>query len=384
MQALRKFVAPELVMGQGAINLAGRYAVNFGAKRVLVVTDPGVQSVGWTARVVESLTAHGVQSVVFSDVSENPRSQQVMAGAKLYRECGCDVLVAVGGGSPMDCAKGIGIVAAEEEQRHVLDFEGVDKIDIPMPPLICIPTTSGSAADVSQFAIILDEKRHVKIAIISKMLVPDVSLLDPETLTTMSAELSACTGLDALTHAIEAYVSNAHFELADTMALEAIDRVAQYLLPSIAQPQQVELRNGMMLASLTAGLAFSNAILGAVHAMAHSLGGVADAPHGECNAILLGPVAAMNFSGAPERYREVAKRLHIVLPQDDKAAARALADGINALRRQAGLTRGLRELGVDRTQLRQLAENAMADPCMATNPRRVSVEEVLQLYEEIF
>lgn len=233
MQALRKFVAPELVMGQNAINLAGRYAVNFGAKRVMVVTDQGVQTCGWTARVVESLTAHGVQSVVFADVSENPRSQQVMAGAKLYRECGCDVLVAVGGGSPMDCAKGIGIVAAEEELRHVLAFEGVDKIDTPMPPLICIPTTSGSAADVSQFAIILDEKRHVKIAIISKMLVPDVSLLDPETLTTMSPELSACTGLDALTHAIEAYVSNAHFELADTMALEAIDRVAQYLLPSI-------------------------------------------------------------------------------------------------------------------------------------------------------
>lgn len=383
MQALRKFVAPELVMGQGAINLAGRYAINFGARRVLVVTDPGVQTCGWTARVVESLTAHGVQSVVFSAVSENPRSQQVMAGARLYRECGCDVLVAVGGGSPLDCAKGIGIVAAEGG-RHILAFEGVDKIDMPMPPLICIPTTSGSAADVSQFAIILDEQRHVKIAIISKMLVPDVSLLDPETLTTMSPELSACTGLDALTHAIEAYVSNAHFELADTLALEAIDRVAQYLLPSVEEPLNVELRNGMMLASLTAGLAFSNAILGAVHAMAHSLGGLADAPHGECNAILLGPVAAMNFSGAPERYREVAKRLHIALPVDDQAAAKALAEGINALRRQMGLVRGLRDLGVERSQLRQLAENAMADPCMATNPRRVSVEEVLRLYEEIF
>ena len=382
MQALRKFVAPELVMGQGAINLAGRYAMNFGARRVLVVTDPGVSACGWTDRVVRSLKDHGVPAVVFSGVSPNPRSEEVMAGAKLYREENCDVLVAVGGGSPMDCAKGIGIVVAEG--RHILEFEGVDQINLPMPPLVCIPTTSGSSADVSQFAIIMDEKRHVKIAIISKMLVPDVSLLDPQTLTTMSMELSACTGLDALTHAIEAYVSNAHFALSDMLALEAIERVAHYLLPSIAEPSNIELRNEMMLASLTAGMAFSNAILGAVHAMAHSLGGLADAPHGECNAILLGPVAAMNFSGAPERYREVGKRLGLVLPAEDKAAAEALATGIGELRQRAGLVRGLRELGVSKDQLRQLAENALADPCMETNPRQLSVEEVVSLYEKVY
>ena len=382
MQSLRKFVAPELVMGQGAIALAGRYAANFGARRVLVVTDPGVMACGWTDRVVKSLQDHGVQAVVFSQVSPNPRSAEVMDGALMYNGCGCDVLVAVGGGSPIDCAKGIGIAVAEG--RHVLAFEGVDKVTVPMPPLICVPTTSGSSADVSQFAIVMDEKRHVKIAIISKMLVPDVSLLDPETLTTMSPELSACTGLDTLTHAIEAYVSNANFALADMMALEAIERVGQFLLPSIADPLNVEKRNGMMLASLTAGLAFSNAILGAVHAMAHSLGGLVDAPHGECNAILLGPTVELNFSGAPDRYREVGKRLQIALPADDAAAAAALAEGIGALRRQAGLTRGLRDLGVAPTQLAQLAANALADPCMATNPRRLSVEEVVRLYEKVY
>ena len=382
MQPLRKFVAPELVMGQGAIDLAGRYAANFGARRVLVVTDPGVVACGWTDRAVLSLKKHGVQSTVFSGVSPNPRAEEVMAGAQLYQEQNCDVLVAVGGGSPMDCAKGIGIVVAEG--RPVLEFEGVDKISTPMPPLICIPTTSGSSADVSQFAIIMDKTRHMKVAIISKMLVPDVSLLDPEPLTTMPSKLAACTGLDALTHAIEAYVSNVHFSLSDMMALESIERVERYLLPSIDDPLNLELQNGMMLASLTAGMAFSNAILGAVHAMAHSLGGLADAPHGECNALLLGPVTAANFSGAPDRYREVAKRLGIVLPPDDEAAANKLADGIDELRRKTGLVRRLRDLGVSKDQLPKLAENALADPCMATNPKLLSVEEVIGLYEKVY
>ena len=382
MQPLRKFVAPELVMGQGAIDLAGRYAVNFGARRVLVVTDPGVAACGWTDRATHSLKKYGVQSVVFSGVSPNPRSEEVMAGAQLYQEQNCDVLVAVGGGSPMDCAKGIGIVVAEG--RPVLEFEGVDKISTPMPPLICIPTTSGSSADVSQFAIIMDKNRHMKVAIISKMLVPDVSLLDPEPLTTMPSKLAACTGLDTLTHAIEAYVSNVHFALSDMMALEAIERVGRYLLPSIDDPLNLELQNGMMLASLTAGMAFSNAILGAVHAMAHSLGGLADAPHGECNALLLGPVTAANFSGAPERYREVARRLGIDLPSDDETAANTLADGIGELRRKTGLVRRLRDLGVSKDQLPKLAANALADPCMATNPKPLGVEEVTGLYEKVY
>lgn len=381
MQPLRKFVAPELVMGQGAVDLAGRYAVNFGARRVMLVTDPGVAACGWTDRAALSLKKYGVQSVVFSGVSPNPRSEEVTAGAQLYQEQNCDVLVAVGGGSPMDCAKGIGIVVAEG--RPVLEFEGVDKISTPMPPLICIPTTSGSSADVSQFAIIMDKNRRMKVAIISKMLVPDVSLLDPEPLTTMPSNLAACTGLDALTHAIEAYVSNVHFALSDMMALEAIERVGRYLLPSIDDPLNLELQNGMMLASLTAGMAFSNAILGAVHAMAHSLGGLADAPHGECNALLLGPVTAANFSGAPERYREVAKRLGIALPSDDEAA-NTLADGIGELRRKTGLVRRLRDLGVSQDQLPGLAANALADPCMATNPRSLSVEEVINLYEKVY
>lgn len=382
MLQLRKFVAPELVAGPGAIGLAGRYAANFGARRALVVSDAGVIACGWTQKVIASLQEGGVATVVFSDLSSNPRAAEVMTGAALYRAHGCDVLVAVGGGSAIDCAKGIGIVVAEG--RSVLAFEGVDKLDVPTPPLVCVPTTSGSAADVSQFAIILDEPQRRKVAIVSKMLVPDVSLLDPETLTTMPADVSAFTGLDALTHAIEAYVSNAHFSLTDMMALEAVERVRRFLLPSLAEPLNVDYRNGMMLASLNAGMAFSNAILGAVHAMAHSLGGETDAPHGECNALLLGPVVEQNFCAAPDRYREIARRLGLTLPAAEPKAAAALADGLERLRRQAGLTRSLRDLGVSRKQLRRMMENALADPCMATNPRRYSAEEVVRIYEQVY
>ncbi len=382
MPQLRKFVAPELVIGPGASALAGRYAANFGARRALVVSDAGVTACGWTQKVVGSLQETGVQAAVFSAVSPNPRSAEVLAGAAFYRDHNCDVLVAVGGGSAIDCAKGIGIAVAEG--RPVLEFEGVDKIGVPIPPLVCVPTTSGSAADVSQFAIVLDEKRCRKVAIVSKMLVPDVSLLDPETLTTMTSAVSAYTGLDALTHAVEAYVSNAHFSLTDMMALEAIERVKRYFLPSLAEPFNIEHRQGMMLASLNAGMAFSNAILGAVHAMAHSLGGAADAPHGECNALLLGPVVERNFSAEPARYREIARRLGLHLPASDQKAAGALCAGLEELRRQAGLVRNLRDLGISRSQLRRMAENALADPCMATNPRRLSIGEVVQLYEQVF
>ena len=204
---LRKFLAPEFVFGQNASLLAGRYAANLGCKKLLLVSDPGVSAAGWTALVERSLGEYGLKSQIFLEVSENPRDHQVMAGAELYLAKGCDMLLAVGGGSPMDCAKGIGIVVGNG--GNILDFEGADNVPLPGPPLICVPTTAGSSADVSQFAIINDTVRKVKIAIVSKVLVPDVALIDPLLSTTMSPELTANTGLDALTHAVEAYVSNA-------------------------------------------------------------------------------------------------------------------------------------------------------------------------------
>jgi alcohol dehydrogenase class IV len=237
---LRKFVAPEFVFGNGARLLVGRYAANLGASRVLVVTGPAVIAAGWAKEITDNLEDEGVSCVVFSEISPNPREQEVMAGAAVYEREGCDAIVAVGGGSPMDCAKGIGIVSSNK--RHILTFKGVDQVPIPSPPLICIPTTSGTSADVSQFAIIVDTQNKVKVAIVSKAVVPDVALIDPATTVTMSDYLTACTGMDALVHAMEAYVSNAHSPITDLHALEAVRLVAGNMIRAIQHPDDMETR----------------------------------------------------------------------------------------------------------------------------------------------
>jgi alcohol dehydrogenase class IV len=305
-----------------------------------------------------------------------------MAGAQRYRDSACDVLVAVGGGSPMDCAKGIGIVGTSG--RHILEFEGVDQVSAPMPPLVCVPTTAGTSADVSQFAIVTDSQSRVKVAIISKAVVPDTAILDPEVLTTMDPYLTACTGMDALVHAIEAYVSNANAPLTDLQALDAVRLVGENLLRSIREPASLEFREKMMLGSLEAGFAFSNASLGAVHAMAHSLGGLLDLPHGECNALLLEHVVRFNFESAQARYRKVAAALGIgeARSEDAEACRGALCGHIRALRTSAGITGSLAERGVSPADIPDLAANAMRDACMVTNPRVPGQRDIEEIYEE--
>lgn len=378
---LRKFVAPEFVFGLKARFLAGQYVRNFAVNRVLLVSDPGVAAAGWTEDVMDSLRESGVEYSVFDRVSPNPRNDEVMAGAEAYRDCGCQAIVAVGGGSPMDCAKGIGIVSSN--LAHINEFEGADRIPVPGPPLICIPTTAGSSADVSQFAIIGDPERKVKMAIVSKMLVPDAALIDSETLVTMPPYLTACTGMDALSHAIEAYVSNANSPVTDMHALEAIRLIGSYLLPSIYDPHNLEWRGKMMLASLLAGLAFSNAILGTVHAMAHSLGGLLDLAHGECNAILLQHVIDYNFQAVPERYIAVGEALDLKMrgmPAED--SKQVLLQAIRHLQNEAGVGRSLTDLGVQKADLPALAEKAVQDVCMATNPRSAGRKEIEEIYEK--
>jgi len=376
---LRKFVAPEFVFGAGARHLAGRYAKNFGGSRVLVVTDPEVMAAGWAGQVIESLGAGGVPYTLFSQVTPNPKDSEVMAGAELYRQERCGVIVAVGGGSPMDCAKGIGIVSSN--RQHILEFEGVDKVEIPGPPLICIPTTAGTSADVSQFAIITDRQRRVKIAIISKAVVPEVALIDPVTTTTMDAALTACTGLDALVHAFEAFVSTAQSPITDLHALEAIRLVTAHLPTAIANPADLKARSPMMLASLHAGLAFSNASLGLVHAMAHSLGGWLDFPHGEANALLLDHVVSFNFDAVPERYRRIGVAMGLELEGTPPAEVKAaLIGAVQRLRTAAGISHTLGQKGVRADDIPHLAAAALRDACLATNPRQPRQRDIETIY----
>lgn len=378
---LRKFVAPETVFGVGALTIAGQYAHKFGIMRPLVVTDQGVLEAGWADKVMASLEAFDIEGVLFTGVSPNPRSEEVMAGAMAYIENQCDGLVAVGGGSPMDCAKGIGIVVSNG--GHILDYEGVDKIIVPMPPLICIPTTAGTSADVSQFAIINDTERKTKVAIISKTIIPDVALIDPQTLMTKSPYLVACTGMDAIAHAIEAFVSNAHSAMSDLHALEAVRLVYANLKSSLENPEDMELRAKTMLGSMQAGLAFSNASLGAVHAMAHSLGGYKDLPHGECNAMLLPHVIDFNFTAAPERFKAVAETMGLDSRGMSTSEVRAwLLHAMTALRDSLGIDEHLAAKGIRANDIPVLSKKAILDPCLVTNPKTATSRDIQVIYEE--
>lgn len=381
ISALRKFVSPEIVFGNGSRKAVANFASNFGARHVFLVSDPGVQKAGWVGEIQDLLTAEGLKVTVFTGVSANPKVDEVMTGAELYRSSGCDVIVAIGGGSPMDCAKGIGIVSAHG--RNILEFEGVDTITTPAPPMILIPTTAGTSADVSQFAIISDPDRRFKFSIISKAVVPDVSLIDPEVTETMDTFLTACTGVDAMVHAIEAFVSTGAGPLTDTNALEAIRLINRNLEPLVQNIANTELRERIMLASMQAGLAFSNAILGAVHAMSHSLGGYLDLPHGLCNAMLLEHVVAYNYNSAEDRFQRVAEAMDI----DTRGMSRSeikkrLMGRIITLKRAVGLEAKLAKLGVTISDIPYLSGFALQDPCIMTNPRKSSRRDVEVVYEE--
>ena len=363
---------------------------------MLVVTDPGLVKAGWTEKVEARLREAELDFERYDAVSPNPRDTEVMAGARFYRESHCDMIIAIGGGSPMDCAKGIGVVAANE--GHVLDYEGVDQVPVPMPPLVCIPTTAGTAADVSQFAIILDSNKSNKIAIISKGVVPDVSLIDPNTACTMDAELSAATGMDALTHAIEAYVSNAASPITDLHALEAIRYLVSNLETTISHPDDLTARAGTMMGSLMAGLAFSNASLGLVHAMAHALGGLLDLPHGLCNSLLLEHVIAYNHDAAPDRYRQILSVIsgnlkmgagQRVKPYETSVAGSTrdelsrLLELLIEFRLRLGLKGRLTDKPVPASLIDSLAAQALVDPCLATNPRIASKADIATLYKAL-
>lgn len=379
---LRKFLAPEFIFGEDSRKLVGQYARNLGARNVLIVTDPQIIECGWVKEVAEALEKENIGCEIFSDISPNPRDSQVMLGTQHYVQKKCNVIVAIGGGSVIDCAKGIGIVASNH--RHILDFEGVDMVPVPIPPLICIPTTGGSSADVSQFAIINNTIEKIKIAIISKSVVPDIALVDPVTLTSLNPYITAYTGIDALVHAMEAYVSNASSVFTDMHALQAIELITGSLPECVRNPGNTELRSKVMQGSLHAGLAFSNASLGCVHALAHSMGGYLDLPHGVCNARLLPGVVEYNFDFAKPRYHQIYKVLmrskNSRISTDTKSSLKkAVTDFIM----ETGLVFKPGETGIAGENIGIIATHAIKDPCNATNPRSPSVKDMEILLEEV-
>jgi len=377
--AFSKYLVPEVVFGWGALSEAGYAARRLGARRPFVVTDEGVARAGWARELARHLADVGLVATSWQEMTPNPKDHEVAAGAAVYRASGCDVIIGLGGGSVIDAAKAIAVVASNGGE--ILDYEGVDRVTAAIPPTVMCPTTAGTGADVSQFAVITDTARRVKATLIGRALVPDISLTDPRLLTTMPADLAAATGLDALTHGVEAYVSRAAGPLTDVHALHAIGLIAGSLRRTLTHPDDVDARTAMAQASLEAGLAFTNAILGATHAMSHQVGGLLDLPHGVVNGVLLPHVIRFNARTAPARFGAVARALGVdTTGMAAGTAAEAAADAVAALAADLGCPAGLAELGVTAADVDTLSVTTLADACLSTNPRDASQADVAELF----
>lgn len=376
---LLKFHAPEIVFGVDSMVEAAHAAIRLGALRPLLVTDAGLIEAGWAAEMESHLRAQCIDACVWSGLTPNPKDHEISAGYEFYRSRGCDVLIAVGGGSVIDAAKGVAILAANG--GNILDFEGVDKVTMPIPPLVVVPSTSGTGADVSQFCIITDTARATKITILGRALVPNTTIIDPRLLTTMPAWLNAATGLDALTHGVEAFVSLGHNQLTDHHALRAVVMVADNLIRTMERPRHLPARVQMAQASLEAGLAFSNSILGAAHAMSHQVGGLLDLPHGVINGVLLPHVVRFNAEADPTPFATIATCLGVADGRTPACeAALMLADRLQQLATEVGVPKGLADLGVREEDVPLLASTALRDACMSTNPRPADKAHIEALF----
>lgn len=377
---LLKFEVPEIIHGMGALSKIGLCAKRLGGERVLLVTDPGIIDAGWVDESIKYLEKEDLNYVIYDNVVTNPRDFQVQQGLQFYSEKACDVIIAVGGGSPIDTAKGVAILASNHGRIH--DYEGCNLITQPIPPLVCAPTTAGTGADVSQFAIITDIKRRMKMTILSRAIMPDISLIDPRLLQTKSEELVATTGMDTLTHAIEAYVSSLSWPLTDPHAVHAIELVTEHLVVA-AKTKDIKALEGMSIACLEAGMAFSNAILGAVHALAHPLGGLYDLHHGLVNSLLLPVVIRQNLQYAQHKFAKVAKAMGVeTRGMTIEEAASYVPVKIDDIIEALGLPTRLPQVGVNREDIPLLASLAQQDLCMQTNPYRYTTEDIESMYRE--
>ncbi|HEY6838319.1 MAG TPA: iron-containing alcohol dehydrogenase [Geobacteraceae bacterium] len=378
---ISKFVAPEIIFGRGSMSQIGESVVRIGVSKVFLVSDEGVINAGWVEEAVHYLRAVGLETEIFSALSTNPKDFEVSEGVVRYEKSGCDGIVAVGGGSPTDVAKAIATLATNGGELH--DYEGINKITHPLPPMVIVPSTAGAGSEVSQFAIIVDTVRKLKMSIISKSLVPDIAIVDPELLKTKDAKLAAATGLDALTHGIESYVSLAATPLTDIHALKAIQLISRNMRQAFADRGDMEANTNMAMAALTAGLAFSNAILGATHAMTHQVDGLIDQHHGETNASILPHVMEFNLPACPERFGEIAIAMgEDVAGLDTASAAARSIDAVKRLIADIGLAKGLGDIGLRPEHIPLLARNALKDACLVTNPRNANIADIEAIFRK--
>ncbi len=378
---IRKFSLPEIIFGHGSMDYTGSYALQLGAKKVFLVSDPGLERSGWVDKLISVLEASALKWVYYSNVSSNPRDYEVHIGADLYKAEGADVVIGLGGGSPLDMAKGVATVASNG--GIIQDYEGANLIVRPLPPMIFLPSTAGSGSDISQFAIITDVARKVKMSLISRSLTPNVSIIDPDMLSTASDDLVVTSAVDALSHAVESYVSLIAHTLTETQALKAMHLILHNLKPALKTRDPLAMEN-LSMAAVCAGMSFSNASLGACHAIAHSLGGFFDTTHGMVHPVLLPAVMSYNLPACEAKMATIGE---IVLGRRLSSSEQTARGGIERLKEiflELNAPVHFREIVDDQTAFPQICEMATKDACLLTNPRPATAEQLLAICQEVW
>ncbi|HAT4364890.1 TPA: L-threonine dehydrogenase [Clostridium perfringens] len=377
-----KFFMPAIsLMGADCLKEAGEQVAELGFKKALIVTDKVLGQIGIVKKVTDVLDNKDIEYAIYDETKPNPTVKNVNDGLALLKEKECDFVISLGGGSAHDCAKGIALLATNGGE--IKDYEGVDKSKKPQLPMVGINTTAGTGSEMTLFAIITDEERHIKMALVDKHLTPIIAVNDPMLMLAMPKSLTAATGMDALTHAVEAYVSTAATPITDACAEKAIELISNYLVNAVENGENVEARDMMAYAEYLAGMAFNNASLGYVHAMAHQLGGFYNLPHGVCNAILLPHVQEYNKATSASRLAKIAKIMGgNIEGLTDEQGADLCIDMIKSLSQTVGIPEGLGVLGVKESDFETLATNALNDACSLTNPRKGNLEEVIAIFKK--
>lgn len=372
--------------GAGAIEVIPEEMTRRGFSKAFVVTDKDLVAAGVAAQVTAVLEKASVPFSLYDEVKQNPTVANVNGGVAAFKASGADCIVAIGGGSPIDTAKGIGIVVNNPEFADVCSLEGCAATKAKSVPVIAVPTTAGTAAEVTINYVITDEKNVKKMVCVDPNDIPVMAVVDPQLMASMPKGLTAATGMDALTHAIEGYITQGAWDMSDMFALQSISLIAKHLATAVEQPANVEARSGMALAQYVAGMGFSNVGLGIVHSMAHPLGALYDTPHGVANALLLPYVMEYNAPASGEKYREIARAMGVrgVDAMEQDVYRKAAVDAVVKLSKKIRIPQKLQDIGVQEEDLPKLAAAAFADVCTPGNPRETNEKEILALYQKAY
>lgn len=382
---INRFILNEVsYFGPGARRQLPEVVGRMGLKKALVVTDPGLIRFGVAAMVTDILDDAGIPYTVFSDVKPNPTVSNVQHGIEAYEAAGADFIIAIGGGSAIDTAKGIGIVVNNPEFADITSLEGCAPTRNKSVPIIALPTTAGTAAETTINYVIIDEEKHKKMVCVDPNDIPAVAIIDAELMYSLPRSLTAATGMDALTHAIEGYITKGAWSMSDMFEIEAIRMISRHLPVAVEQPSDADARNGMAVAQYIAGMAFSNVGLGLVHGMAHPMGSLFDVPHGVANALLLPTIMEFNMPACLDKYPEIARAMGVdTTGKTREEASQAAVDAVKALAVKVDIPQHLSDLGITESDIPQLAAQALADVCTPGNPRDVSLADIEALYRKV-